>query len=99
MLKTYEVAIENGQVMWLEEKPQVTSGRALLTILEDKLPFKGDTHKAILLELDGSEQEMPFAKSNEINRPHALCDGEFKVPDDFDNPLPENILQDFENPL
>jgi len=35
MLKTYEVAIENGQVVWLEEKPEVTSGRALLTIVEE----------------------------------------------------------------
>jgi len=35
MLKTYEVAIENGQVLWLDEKPEVTSGRALLTILEE----------------------------------------------------------------
>lgn len=35
MLKTYEVAIKNGQVIWLDEQPQVNSARALLTILED----------------------------------------------------------------
>jgi hypothetical protein len=35
MLKTYEVTIENGQVIWLDEKPQVSSARALVTILED----------------------------------------------------------------
>jgi len=40
MLKTYEVAIENGQVVWLEEKPEVTSGRALLTVLENATPIK-----------------------------------------------------------
>ncbi len=29
-------------------------------------------------------------------RPYALCEGEFSVPDDFDAPLPEDILDDFE---
>jgi Protein of unknown function (DUF2281) len=31
-------------------------------------------------------------------RPHGLCAGEFTVPDDFDAPLPEDILSAFENP-
>jgi antitoxin (DNA-binding transcriptional repressor) of toxin-antitoxin stability system len=29
-------------------------------------------------------------------RPFGLCAGEFIVPDDFDAPLPEDILSDFE---
>lgn len=29
-------------------------------------------------------------------RPFGLCAGEFTVPDDFDDLLPEEILQDFE---
>jgi len=29
-------------------------------------------------------------------RPYGLCAGEFVVPDDFDAPLPEDILTDFE---
>lgn len=29
-------------------------------------------------------------------RPYGLCAGEFTVPDDFDAPLPENILKEFE---
>jgi Protein of unknown function (DUF2281) len=29
-------------------------------------------------------------------RPAGLCAGEFTVPDDFDAPLPEEILQSFE---
>ena len=29
-------------------------------------------------------------------RPFGLCAGEFAVPADFDEPLPENILKDFE---
>ena len=31
-------------------------------------------------------------------RPYALCKGEFIVPKNFDDPLPEDLLQDFENP-
>ncbi|WP_342782255.1 hypothetical protein [Thiohalocapsa marina] len=30
-------------------------------------------------------------------RPIGLCKGEFTVPDDFDAPLPEEILRDFES--
>ncbi len=29
-------------------------------------------------------------------RPYGLCAGEFTVPDDFDAPLPEDVLQQFE---
>ncbi len=29
-------------------------------------------------------------------RPFGLCSGEFSVPDDFDAPLPESIIADFE---
>ena len=29
-------------------------------------------------------------------RPFGLCAGDFIVPDDFDEPLPESILSDFE---
>ena len=29
-------------------------------------------------------------------RPFGLCAGEFTVPDDFDEPLPEEILREFE---
>ena len=29
-------------------------------------------------------------------RPSGLCKGEFSVPDDFDAPLPEDILNEFE---
>lgn len=29
-------------------------------------------------------------------RPSGLCEGEFVVPDNFDDPLPEEILQEFE---
>jgi antitoxin (DNA-binding transcriptional repressor) of toxin-antitoxin stability system len=31
-------------------------------------------------------------------RPIGLCEGEFVVPDDFNDPLPEEIIKLFENP-
>jgi antitoxin (DNA-binding transcriptional repressor) of toxin-antitoxin stability system len=37
----------------------------------------------------------PIAISEQL-RPFGLCAGEFTVPDDFDTPLPEDILNAFE---
>ncbi len=38
-----------------------------------------------------------FIKSpSKKSRPYGLCAGEFTVPDDFNEPLPENILAEFE---
>ena len=37
----------------------------------------------------------PSAGSKQL-RPFGLCAGEFTVPDDFDSPLPEDILSAFE---
>ncbi|WP_261365087.1 hypothetical protein [Anatilimnocola floriformis] len=31
----------------------------------------------------------------EVRRPSGLCAGQFVVPDDFDAPLPDEILRDF----
>jgi len=39
-----------------------------------------------------SEADMPKRGM----RPYGLAQGEFVVPDDFDDPLPEEILRDFE---
>ena len=38
----------------------------------------------------------PFASEFKPLRPFGLCAGEFTVPDDFDDPLPENIIREFE---
>jgi len=39
---------------------------------------------------------MPFEKTSDQMRPFGLCKGEFSVPDDFDAPLPEQIIEEFE---
>ena len=38
----------------------------------------------------------PPSRATESSRPFGLCAGEFEVPDDFDAPLPEEVLRDFE---
>jgi prevent-host-death family protein len=38
----------------------------------------------------------PVAPRVETLRPFGLCAGEFVVPDDFDAPLPDDILDEFE---
>lgn len=38
----------------------------------------------------------PVVTTPQFLRPFGLCSGEFSVPDDFDAPLPEAILQEFE---
>jgi antitoxin (DNA-binding transcriptional repressor) of toxin-antitoxin stability system len=39
----------------------------------------------------------PIKIGAEALRPFGLCAGEFTVPEDFDAPLPEDILQAFED--
>lgn len=35
MLKSYEAVIENGQIRWLAEQPEIESARVIVTILEE----------------------------------------------------------------
>ena len=37
----------------------------------------------------------PVSLSPNGERPFGLCAGEFRVPDDFDEPLPDNIMREF----
>jgi antitoxin (DNA-binding transcriptional repressor) of toxin-antitoxin stability system len=38
----------------------------------------------------------PITSIPKRSRPFGLCAGDFIVPEDFDAPLPENIIADFE---
>ena len=38
----------------------------------------------------------PVVSASKGLRPYGLCAGEFTVADDFDDPLPEHIVQEFE---
>ncbi len=39
---------------------------------------------------------LPDVKTPGTQRPFGLCKGEFHVPDDFDSPLPDYIIEEFE---
>lgn len=38
----------------------------------------------------------PVTPPSNQRRPFGLCAGEFTVPDDFDAPLPDNLIKEFE---
>jgi antitoxin (DNA-binding transcriptional repressor) of toxin-antitoxin stability system len=50
----------------------------------------------LILQADKPIAELKPVSGSKILRPFGLCEGEFTVPDDFDEPLPENIIQEFE---
>lgn len=41
---------------------------------------------------------IPTNRQQKERRPIGLCEGEFVVPDDFNDPLPEEIINLFANP-
>ncbi|MBU7582820.1 MAG: type II toxin-antitoxin system Phd/YefM family antitoxin [Nostoc sp. TH1S01] len=51
----------------------------------------------IIIQADKEIAEIkPIQSPNKQQRPFGLCAGDFTVPDDFDAPLPEDILNAFE---
>lgn len=60
--------------------PRVEGGETVV-IMKDGKPFA---------------EFKPIASTSNLPRPFGLCKGEFMVPDGFDDPLPEYILQEFE---
>jgi antitoxin (DNA-binding transcriptional repressor) of toxin-antitoxin stability system len=65
---------------------------------------------AFVRRIEGGEalvvvrDERPVAQVHPVpallkeRRPYGLCVGEFAVPPDFDDPLPDEVLLDFETP-
>lgn len=57
----------------------------------------GDT--VFLLDKDTPIAELrPLPAPLPTTRPYGRCAGHFVVPDDFDAPLPEDLLSEFESP-
>ncbi|MGD1941917.1 MAG: type II toxin-antitoxin system Phd/YefM family antitoxin [Leptolyngbyaceae cyanobacterium] len=50
----------------------------------------------VIFRSDKPIAELKPVNNNKQLRPFGLCAGEFTVPDDFDAPLPENVLNAFE---
>jgi antitoxin (DNA-binding transcriptional repressor) of toxin-antitoxin stability system len=69
-------------------------------IQRDPLPYlrrveAGET--LVIVRADTPIAEIkPIAASGKPQRPFGLCAGEFTVPGDFDQPLPEDVLRQFE---
>ena len=60
------------------------------------LPMQDYIHQLIeAAPMEKNETQAP-ALSETTLRPFGLCAGEFTVPDDFDAPLPDDILAEFE---
>jgi antitoxin (DNA-binding transcriptional repressor) of toxin-antitoxin stability system len=74
-----------------------------VTVEEIKRDPEGVLHRVVEGEtLVVTEQDRPIAEIRPIEeavrrpRPFGLARGSFVVPDDFDDPLPEEVLKDFE---
>ncbi|MBF0228686.1 MAG: type II toxin-antitoxin system Phd/YefM family antitoxin [Desulfamplus sp.] len=50
----------------------------------------------LILKADRPIAELKPISDSKILRPYGLCYGEFTVPDDFDEPLPESTILEFE---
>ena len=50
----------------------------------------------IIVEAGKPVAEIKPIVSSKALRPFGLCAGEFTVPDDFDDSLPENVIEEFE---
>jgi prevent-host-death family protein len=57
-----------------------------------------ETGESVLLTRDGKPiaAVKPIAGQAGALRPFGLCAGQFTVPDSFDEPLPDDVLRDFE---
>ena len=55
----------------------------------------GETFLVLMADRPVAEIK-PVAHNGASLRPYALCAGEFRVPEDFDAPLPDEILEQFE---
>lgn len=53
----------------------------------------------LLTLLEDIENDVESQSADLPPRPFGLCAGEFTVPDDFDYPLPEETLKEFEGKL
>ena len=57
----------------------------------------GQGETVLVLQDDRPVAELrPVPPVSSESRPYALCAGQFVVPDDFDSPLPDEILSAFE---
>ena len=61
---------------------------------EEYIPWEQAVAELRALGVDVSEK--PQLSESKPTRPFGLCAGEFVVPDDFDDPLPDHVIEEFE---
>ena len=77
---------------------------ATVTLDEIQRDFLGCLHRVqagetlVIVQVDKPVATIKPIEKNYTKepRPFGLCAGEFRVPDDFDDPLPEEIIEQFE---
>jgi antitoxin (DNA-binding transcriptional repressor) of toxin-antitoxin stability system len=78
-----KVKIDSFKKNILSSFHKIKEGKTILILTRDNKPFA---------------ELRPVSKVNRkrtSKRPSGLCKGEFIVPDDFDAPLPKNLLKPF----
>ncbi len=98
------VTVDEIQSNPLKYIRQVEAGETLVIVENDKAiaELKPITSNKLwrLAHAQAAQQmmeiELPPITSSKQLRPYGLCAGEFTVPDDFDAPLPEDLLSAFE---
>jgi predicted DNA-binding antitoxin AbrB/MazE fold protein len=104
MAITVEAVYENGVLTPAEPLPLQEREKVRLTI---EPGISGARRLAGILKWTGSVADLDRLIEGDDDgdhlddsagrpRPYGLCAGQFTVPDDFDQPLPENILREFE---
>jgi hypothetical protein len=96
MLKSVEGIYDRGEIK-LQEKPDdiPQKTKVIVTFLT---PDHSDSDLATEGVLSNEEIERTLQMYRQANksRPLGLCKGEFLIPDDFNEPLPDEILALFE---
>lgn len=82
------VTIDEIQRDPLKYLSQVEAGETLVIVRSNE--------PIALLSPAGSSTESTVSTSDKQLRPFGLCAGEFTIPDDFDAPLPDDLLDAFE---
>ena len=96
MLKSVEGIYEGGEIK-LQEKPDniPPKTRVIVTFLNSAKPdFNTSTEEVLTNE--EIDQVLQMYRQENRSRPWGLAKGEFVVPDDFNEPLPDEILDLFE---
>jgi hypothetical protein len=75
-------------------------GMEMMRTLEATIDEKGIIRLLEPIEISGTHRVLVTILEEEPEpaklRPYGLCAGDFTVPDDFNEPLPEDILRQFE---